>query len=446
MAITHFNQMAEEPCLRIVTADQVTVGVIDPVAPDAEATAKQCLADIKSGGEAAVRRYAEKFGDVAEGEPLVIGKDRMQAAFDGLPAAEREMLERTAARVKAFASAQRAAVTDLEVPIPGGFAGHQVAPVEVAGCYAPGGRYPLPSSVIMTAATARAAGCERVVVASPRPVPATLAAAHVSGADALLAVGGAQAIAALAHGAVAGVPRADVICGPGNRWVTAAKSLVAGVCCGIDMLAGPSEVLVICDASADPETVAADLLAQAEHDVVARPILVATDGPATIAAVNAAVQRQLATLPTAPVAREAVRAGFAVACASVDEAVAVSDRVAPEHLEVMTADATRDAAKCKHFGALFIGRAAAEVLGDYGIGPNHTLPTGGTARYAGGLSVFSFLRVRTWMRVDDTAASQGAVRDAVMLARIEGLEGHARAAEQRLPKGGGEPAAKKPKV
>ena len=167
------------------------------------------------------------------------------------------------------------------------------------------------------------------------------------------------------------------------------------------MLAGPSEVLVICDASADPETVAADLLAQAEHDVVARPILVATDGPATIAAVNAAVQRQLAALPTAPVAREAVRAGFAVACASVDEAVAVSDRVAPEHLEVMTADATGDAAKCKHFGALFIGRAAAEVLGDYGIGPNHTLPTGGTARYAGGLSVFSFLRIRTWMRVDD---------------------------------------------
>ena len=233
-----------------------------------------------------------------------------------------------------------------------------------------------------------------------------------------------------------------MICGPGNRWVTAAKSLVAGVCCGIDMLAGPSEVLVICDASADPETVAADLLAQAEHDVVARPIVVATDGAATIAAVNAAVQRQLAVLPTAPVAREAVRAGFAVACASVDEAVAVSDRVAPEHRGDDRPTATRG--RVQAFGALFIGRAAAEVLGDYGIGPN-PLPTGGTARYAGGLSVFSFLRIRTWMRVDDTSASQTAVKDAVMLARIEGLEGHARAAEQRLPKDG-EPAAKKPKV
>lgn len=442
--------------MRIVAPDEVTVGVIDPVAPDAAATAKACLAEIAAGGEAAVRKFAEKFGDVEAGAPLLIDKAAMKAAFDALDPATRDALERTATRVRAFADAQRASVTDVEVPIPGGFAGHTVAPVEVAGCYAPGGRYPLPSSVIMTVATARAAGVPRVIVASPHPVAATLAAAHVAGADVLLPIGGAQAIAALAHGSIAGAGgRADVICGPGNRWVTAAKSLVAGTVCGIDMLAGPSEVLVIADKTANVDVIAADLLAQAEHDVVARPIFIAAgDGAADmVARVNAAVQKQLAVLPTAAVAREAVKGGFAVACETLDEAIAVSDRIAPEHLEIMTANSDADAKRCKHYGGLFIGTAAAEVLGDYGIGPNHTLPTGGTARYSGGLSVFNFLRVRTWMRVDDPAASEPAVRDAVTLARVEGLEGHARAAEARLPGGAaweggtssGEPAAKKPK-
>lgn len=425
------SALAPEPMLKVVTAAEVTVGVIDPIDAGAEATAKKCIADIRAGGEAAVLEYAYKFGDLKEGEAIVRDKAALKAAFDGLSAEDRGCLERTAARVTAFASAQRASVQAVTVPIPGGEAGHTVAPVEVAGCYAPGGRYPLPSSVIMTAATARAAGVKTVVVASPRPTAVTLGAAHVSGADMLLAIGGAQAIAALATGAVEGAPAADVICGPGNKWVTAAKSLISGIC-GIDMLAGPSEVLVIADKDADPDVVAADLLAQAEHDVVARPILVSTDGQATIDAVNARLQAQLAVLPTNAVAREAVKGGFAVACASVAEAVAVSDRVAPEHLEIMTTDFKAVAAMCNHYGGLFIGEGSAEVLGDYGIGPNHTLPTGGTARYTGGLSVFNFLRIRTWMRVDDKKGSQDAVRDAVQLARLEGLEGHARASECRL--------------
>jgi histidinol dehydrogenase len=314
--------------------------------------------------------------------------------------------------------------------IPGGEAGHTIAPMATAGCYAPGGRYPLPSSVLMTAVTARAAGVQKVWVASPRPSPVTLGAAFIAQADAVLAVGGAQAIGALAYG-VGGVDACDIIVGPGNKWVTAAKSLISGIC-AIDMLAGPSEVLVIADGSGDAQTIAADLLAQAEHDVEARPILVTTSRN-MIDRVNEALVEQLRVLPTGETARAAVRKGFAVEVASVAEAVAVSDRIAPEHLEVQVeGDAKAVAFQCQNYGAVFIGHGAAEVLGDYGAGPNHVLPTGGTARYTGGLSVFTFLRVRTWMRMDDLPGGQVVVKDAVELARLEGLEGHARAAEKRL--------------
>lgn len=305
-----------------------------------------------------------------------------------------------------------------------------------AGCYAPGGRYPLPSSVIMTAVTARAAGCDTVVLASPRPAPITLAAAHIAGADLVLCAGGAQAVAAMAYGIVesdagAAVPPCDVIVGPGNKWVTAAKSIVSGPC-GIDMLAGPSEVLVIADETANAEVVAADLIAQAEHDVVARAILL-SNSQTIIDDVDAAVAEQLASLPepNQSTAREAFKQSFAVLCDSVDACISISDDIAPEHLEIQTKDAMEVGMRCKNYGGLFVGEHAAEVLGDYGAGPNHTLPTGGTGRYTGGLSVFNFLRIRTWMRIDDKQASQSMVDDSIVMARLEGLEGHARAAENR---------------
>ena len=280
----------------------------------------------------------------------------------------------------------------------------------------------------MTAVTARAAGVAEVWVASPRPAPITLAAAAVAGVDGLVAVGGAQAVAALAYGA-GPVPAVDVIVGPGNRWVTAAKQLVVGRV-GIDMLAGPSELVVLADDSADPDVVAADLIAQAEHDVDARPMLVTTS-EALARDVNDALARQLAALPTAETARSAVEAGFVALCKRWSEALAVCDRIAPEHLEVMTRDPEQDARRLRHYGALFLGAGAAEVMGDYGAGPNHVLPTGSSARFTGGLSVFDFLRIRTWMRMDDPERFQPMVEDAVALARHEGLEGHARSASKR---------------
>ncbi|NDD31192.1 MAG: histidinol dehydrogenase, partial [Proteobacteria bacterium] len=281
------------------------------------------------------------------------------------------------------------------------------------------------SSVIMTAVTARAAGVETVWVASPRPAPITLAAAAVAGADGFLAVGGAHAVAALAYGAEP-VPACDAVVGPGNRWVTAAKQCVAGEVV-IDMLAGPSELVVLADATADPRVVAADLLAQAEHDPDALPVLVTTD--ARLAdAVDDALRSQLETLPTADTARPAVTNGFTVVVSTVDDAITVCDRLAPEHLEVMTADAAAVARRLRWYGGLFIGAGAAEVYGDYGAGPNHVLPTGGTARLSGGLSVLTFLRARTWLDLDDPTALAA---DAAALARLEGLEGHARSAEAR---------------
>ena len=283
----------------------------------------------------------------------------------------------------------------------------------------------------MTAVTARAAGCETVILASPRPALITLAAAHIAGVTTMICLGGAQAIAAMAYGVEGAIPSCDVIVGPGNKWVTAAKSIVSGHC-GIDMLAGPSEVLVICDDTADAEIVAADLIAQAEHDVVARAILVSTS-ESMIDAIDAQVSTQLACLPepNQSTAREAMKLSFAVLCDSIEQCIAISDDIAPEHLEIQTVDSWKVAQACGNYGGLFVGKDAAEVLGDYGAGPNHTLPTGGTGRYTGGLSVFNFLRIRTWMRIDDTNASQPMVDDSIVMARLEGLEGHARAAEAR---------------
>lgn len=414
------------PLLRRVNASAVPSIRRQAVDVETLQAAQLIVAAVRDEGEPALRRYAERFDGLAPGAPLLLGREVLAAAYGALSADVQALLQRTMTRIKIFAEAQRAAIRDVSVALEGGRAGHTVAPVDRAGCYAPGGRFPLPSSVLMTAVTARVAGVRHVIVASPRPTAVTLAAAYVAGADGVVPVGGAQAIAAMAFGA-GPVPSCDVLAGPGNRWVTAAKQLVAGQV-GIDMLAGPSELVVLADATANPETVAADLLAQAEHDPDALPILVTTS-PGLPDLVDAALARQLAILPTAETARPAVASGFAVVCDGLDQAIALCDHLAPEHLEVLVEDAPRLLRRFSHYGGLFLGAGAAEVLGDYGAGPNHVLPTGGTARSAGGLSVLTFLRVRTWLTMDAPAAL---AQDAAALARLEGLEGHARSAERRF--------------
>jgi phosphoribosyl-ATP pyrophosphohydrolase/phosphoribosyl-AMP cyclohydrolase/histidinol dehydrogenase len=402
---------------------------VDPVDAHALDEAAVIVSDVRERGLDALREHALRFGDLRSGDALVHGPQALQAALESLPDEPRQLLQRTAERIRRFAEAQLRCITPLAFDVPGGQAGHRVEPVQIAGCYAPGGRFPLPSSVLMTAVTARAAGVEQVWVASPRPTSVVLAAARVAGADALLAAGGAQAIAALAYGA-GEVPACDVVVGPGNRWVTAAKQLVAGRV-RIDLLAGPSELVVLADASSDPRLIAADLLAQAEHDPEALPILVSLDS-VLVNDVERELERQLRDLPTAATARAALAHGGAFIVSDLDTAVEICNRLAPEHLEVLVREPEALATRLRHCGALFLGPGAAEVLGDYGIGPNHVLPTGGTARSTAGLSVLTFLRLRTWLRVDEVREAREIARDAAAMARLEGLEAHARAAERRL--------------
>jgi len=386
--------------------------------------AAEIVETVRAEGESALRRYSEGFGDITERQTIVLGRADLLEAVDGLDGQTRDLLERVANRVRRFATAQLGSMTSLDVAVEGGRAGHSLHPVGRVGAYAPGGRHPLPSSVLMTVIPARVAGVEEVWVASPRPTQVTIAAAGIAGADGLLAVGGAQAIAALAFGTVS--PACEMVVGPGNAWVTAAKKHLYGEI-GIDGLAGPSEIVLIADHDADPALVAADLLAQAEHDPMAQPILITTS-EALLDEVQLELSMQLEDLPTAAVARSALSQGFAVSVDSFEDAVSISEHLAPEHLALHVTDPDELSKDLTAYGSLFIGDASAEALADYGVGPNHVLPTGGGARFQSGLSVFTFLRTPTWLRIDDAHATAS---DAANLARLEGLEAHARAALRR---------------
>ena len=410
------------PLLRRV--DRVSARARSAVDSDALSVAENIMSDIEAIGERALRKHAEAYDGLGPGDPIVIDRDGLEQARDRLPVEQLDVLERVAARIRGFAEAQRDALVDVDVELAGGRAGHRWIPVETVGAYAPGGRYPLPSSVLMTVVPAKVAGVETVWVASPRPTDVTLAAASVAGADGLLRVGGAQAIAALAYGPVS--PPCDLIVGPGNKYVTAAKKLLFGEV-GIDGLAGPSEILVIADEQADPSLVAADLLAQAEHDNDAVPMLISTS-QSLITRVEEQLTEQLGDLPTSSVARMALENGFAMTVKTVIEAAGASDQIAPEHLALHVEEPEALLEKLKNYGSVFIGGKSAEVFADYGVGPNHVLPTGGGARFQSGLSVMTFLRSPTWSRLDDPAAL---IDDTVLLARLEGLEAHARAALRR---------------
>lgn len=399
-----------------------------PIDAAVRATAIEIVEDVRDRGEEGLRFHAERHGDVEPGHPVTVDRHELKSSFDSLDDESRQLLVRVHRRIESFSRAQREGVSDLNVQVDGGQAGHRWIPVGSVGAYAPGGRYPLPSSVLMTVTPARVAGVTSVWLASPRPTPLILAAAWVSGADGVLAVGGAQAVAALAFGTVS--PPVDVVVGPGNKWVTAAKRHLFGEV-GLDGLAGPSEILVIADSTADARLVAVDLLAQAEHDVDAMPSLITTSEQVADE-VDRELEHQLEDLPTADVARAALSNGVCVIVNDLRSAAVISDGLAPEHLALHVDDPRTVALQVRNYGSVFIGRSAAEAFADYGAGPNHVLPTGGGARFSAGLSVFTFLKPTTWLSVDrpDVLAE-----DTARLARLEGLEAHARAALARSRNG-----------
>ena len=403
-----------------------------PIDDDAYQIAQRIFDDVADRGEAAVREYAMKWDQLPEDGQLIYDRAELEHALNRIDEDRRAVLERTAERIRNFAQSQRDSFQDIEVPIPGGVAGHRWFPLQSAGCYAPGGNYPLPSSVLMTVVTARVAGVEEVWVASPNPGATTLAAAAIANADGVLAVGGAQAIAALGFGIPGMLPACDLICGPGNKYVTAAKAIVSRTK-RIDMLAGPSELVVVAGYDADPELVAADLLAQAEHDCDARPILI-TNSADLLAGVQQEIERQLDDLPTAEIATHAIRAGGYLLVDCLEQAVDCCRKIAPEHLSLQGSE-FESAAKQFQFGAaLFIGGNTPEVFGDYGAGPNHVLPTGGSASRNSGLSVFDCMRFQTQLRIDCLDAASQLAQDAQQLGQLEGLHAHARSSALRIRK------------
>ncbi len=391
------------------------------------------LNDVRDRGDSALRDWSEQL-DRGVAPAWTVPQDVLERAWLDLPQADQAAIDHAARNIRTFADAQKRSLQPMEIEIePGVFAGQRIVPVDRVACYVPGGRYPLPSTLLMTVIPALAAGVQHVVVLTPPkpnawPDQHILAAAFRAGVTAVHPVGGAQGIAAAAFGTES-IAAVDLIVGPGNAWVTEAKRQVYGIV-GIDSLAGPSEVMVLCDATSDAATVAADLLAQAEHDPDAEAIAV-TDDAAFAQQLVAEVARQLAMLPTRDVAEVSIaRHGRIVLVADRAAMAAVANERAPEHLEIVTEDPEALAGLCTSFGGLFIGHDAAEVLGDYCTGPSHVLPTGRAGRYTGGLSALTFLKVLSTQHAQPGAA-KGLARTAAHLARVEGLEAHARAAEHR---------------
>ncbi|WP_308917628.1 histidinol dehydrogenase [Jannaschia sp. LMIT008] len=388
------------------------------------------LAAVAAEGDAAVRRYADRFDGGCPDRLEVTMNDR-QAAVDRLDPQTRADTEFAIANVRAFAEAQRATLSDLEVEIlPGVHLGHRHIPLARVGCYVPGGRYPLLSAPVMTVVPAKVAGVGEIVACLPPSAhEAMIAGCHLSGADRIFRIGGAQAVAAMAHGTQT-VPKVDKIVGPGNAFVNEAKRQVFGPV-GIDQLAGPSEIFVLADETGDAATIATDLLAQAEHDVRTRVGLVTTHRPLALA-VLAEVEAQLATLSTAETAGQAWRDFGEIALVSDEDAMRrYSDAVAAEHLQVHTADAETFARTLTGYGSLFVGELASVVYSDKCCGTNHTLPTMRAGRYTGGLWVGSYLKTVTHQSMTPEGV-RAVAPPAVRQSRSEGLEGHRRAAQLRL--------------
>ena len=401
-------------------------------------TVGDMIDDVKKRKDEALKEYSQRF-DGSKRTSFLVTKEEIREAYDQLTEQEIQDLKKAAEHIRAFARAQRETIKPLEnfSPAPGIFLGHRIIPVKSCCCYVPGGNYPLYSTALMLVIPAKAAGVERVAACSPvmkgtdRINPKTLAAMDIAGADEIYAVGGAQAIAAFSYGTEEIRP-VDMIVGPGNQYVTEAKRQCYGQV-GIDLVAGPSEVLVIADGSGTPEIVAADLLAQSEHDPNAKGMLITTDEKFGQAVIQA-VEKELSWLPTASIAKKSWETyGEVVLADSLEEALQIANDYAPEHLELNVQEPEALKEQLYNYGSLFMGENTAEVFGDYASGTNHTLPTLRAARYTGGVWVGTFLKTCTHQSM-----TQEAMRDLAPLvermAQGEGLMGHAQAAKARREK------------
>lgn len=388
------------------------------------------IADVRRNGDNAVRKYCLKFDGTL---PSQIKKDEIIKAYTVLRKEELAALKKAAASIRRFAKRQMKMLKGFKLRAKGYEIGLRFVPIETVGCYVPGGRYPLPSSALMSVITAKAAGVKKVIVCSPKIKPATIVAADMAGADIIFDLGGVQAIAAMAYGTET-MPKVDKIVGPGNKYVTAAKKAVYGDV-GIDFIAGPTELVVIADKTANPKLAAADLLAAAEHDTEAKATLI-TDSARVAKDIMRELKAQLRQLATPEVAAVSLKGLRIVTVKDLAQAAELANELAPEHIElqVRSSRSSRLLDKLKNYGALFIGKNSTKVFGDYSSGTNHILPTGKAARYAGGLSVLDFVRAQTYQRAygKKCKAVPELVKVAAKLAEMEGLEAHRKAAMMRL--------------
>jgi len=397
------------------------------------ASVKEIIDDVRLRGDQAIVDYTMQFDGVTL-ETLRYPKDNIAAAYEAVDEATQDAIRTSIANLEIFAARQMEPFKDFEMDVqPGVTAGQRVQPLERVAVYVPGGGFPLVSSLLMGAVPARIAGVEQICVCSPPTAngtvhPAIVVAADILGIDEIYAMGGAHAIAALAYGTDS-VKRVDKIVGPGNKYVAQAKKEVFGVV-GIDMIAGPTEVLIIADETARPEVVASDLIAQAEHDRDASPILVTTSEKLAQSVVHH-IKLQLLSLGTADIAYESMaRNGAIILVPDMIEAIDISNRRAPEHLEIQVQNPDMIVSHLTNYGSLFIGELTAEVLGDYSSGINHTLPTNTTARYRAGLSVLDFIKLQTTLSVNEEGLKH--IGDAAKtLASAEGLQGHRKSVEMR---------------
>jgi len=404
-----------------------------------ETAVAKILADVKARGDAAVLEYTNRFDRIPNGgatsmAALDVGQEELQAALNALPEAQRAALQTAAERIRVFHERQKQELNGFTYTEPDGtLLGQRVTPLDRVGIYVPGGKAAYPSSVLMNAIPARVAGVQEIVMVVPTPDGVknqmVFAAAAIAGVTRVITIGGAQAVGALAYG-TATIPPVDKIVGPGNAYVAAAKRRVFGTV-GIDMIAGPSEILVLCDGTTDPDWVAMDLFSQAEHDELAQAILLCPDA-GYIAKVEASIHKLLPTMPRKDtIATSMTDRGALIKVRDMDEACAIANAIAAEHLEISAEAPQQWADKIRHAGAMFLGRFSSESLGDYCCGPNHVLPTSRTARFSSPLGVYDFQKRSSVLFVSQ-AGAQTLGKVAAELAYGEGLQAHARSAELRI--------------
>ncbi len=381
---------------------------------------------VKKEGDIAVRYFAEYYDGLKKVE-FEISESEKYRALQRVDPNFLKSLKFAAKNITNFANEQKKKFQDLEIINKFGRFGHKMIPVNKVGCYIPGGNYPLVSTVLMTVIPAKIAGVKEILVFSPNINDDIIVASSIAGADKLFRIGGVHAIAAMAYGTET-IPNVDMIVGPGNKYVTAAKKEVYGKV-GIDFLAGPSEILIIADDSANSEIIVADLLAQAEHDKDSRCYLV-TNSVGLISKVKIQLSIQIEKIATQKIAKHSIKKGLIILCETLDEMIEISNRIAPEHLEIMHTENKLLEKSLTNYGSLFIGQSSAEVFGDYCSGPNHTLPTSGASRYTSGLSILNFLKIQTYQELSVQNLSE-LISVSSLLAGKEGLHGHQRSAEIR---------------